>query len=81
MPLSRDISGLELKNTPVIRQAVAFIIRKLNGHEGKRYSFSDFVVPINTISGTSGRDDMVAFDDATIATAFGNKGIKEYVME
>ena len=63
MTLSRDISGLELKYTPPIRQAVAYIIRGLGGHEGQRYSFGDFVSPINKIADTSGRDDMVAFNE------------------
>ena len=81
MTLSTDISELELVNTPVIRQAVAYIIRGLGGHEGQRYSFADFVSPINTIAGTSGCDDMVPFDGGSIAAAFKNKGNNEYVLE
>ena len=81
MSLSRDTSGLELTYTPVIRRAVVHIIRGLDGHEGQRYSFGDFVKPINKIAGTSGHDDMVAFDEASIATAFGNTGTKEYALE
>jgi hypothetical protein len=81
MTLSRDISGLELKYTPPIRQAVAYIIRGLGGHEGQRYSFGDFVSPINKIADTSGRDDMVAFNEKNITTAFGNSGIHEYALE
>jgi hypothetical protein len=82
MSLSMDISGLELRYTrPVIRQAVAYIIRGLDGHEGQHYSSDDFVVPINTITGMSGRDDnMVAFDITNIATAFGNRGNNEYML-
>ena len=81
MTLSRDISGLELKYTPPIRQAVAYIIRGLGGHEGQRYSFGDFVSPINKVADTSGRDDMVDFDEMSIRTAFGNSGIHEYALE